>query len=120
MAVYVLSNSFMRAANSVMMHWLFFYLAGMGMKSHNGTIVLVWSVSIYAGSVVMGFVNREANRLVLIISLSSSAIILGLLSKFAFKSNTLFYATLVPCALFLGGPFGLFNGKIALELAEHN
>lgn len=115
----VIINSCFRGANSIVMHWLFFYLSYSGLHNSNGMIVMTWTISMYIGNLLMGYFNKGTNRMSLVISLTLSCCIFASLGWSPSNTSTMYYLTLIPCGVFLGGPYGLTSNKLALELADH-
>lgn len=102
-----------------MMHWLFFYFSFIGLHNSNGTIVLTWTISTYVGNLLMGYFNKNTNKTSLVISLALSCVLFACLGLYPTDKSYVYYLALIPCGVFLGGPYGLTSNKLALELADH-
>lgn len=102
------------------MNWLIFYLFSIGLHKYSSTITVSWSLSLFAGSLIMGYYNNSVNKLGLIVPLLFTAFIFAYLGV-EYERNSQFHylSMMIISGLCFGGPFGLIGSKITLLLGRN-
>jgi hypothetical protein len=79
---YVLCYACLKAVNAIIMYWLYFYLNSIGINKYPKIITVSWSISIFIGSVFMGYHNNNTiNKIALLFPLAFTALIFMYLGK---------------------------------------
>lgn len=79
MPSYVCCYACLKAINAIIMNWLFVYLFSIGLNRLAGIITLGWSISIFAGNLLMGYFNKSTSKVGLMIPLLFTGFVFGYL-----------------------------------------
>lgn len=69
----------LKAINAIIMNWLIMYLYSIGLNKLSGIITLAWSISIFVGSLLMGYYNKSTSKIGLMIPLLFTGFVFGYL-----------------------------------------
>jgi hypothetical protein len=118
-ALNVLAYGFIKSVNSFIVSWMVYYLISLDMGSEAVLVTLLWSVSVFAGGIFCGFVNRRLSKFFFVFELVAATIVFIFLEEFHLQIYEVeIILGIVLCALFYGGPYSLMSTAIPIALGN--